>query len=908
MRIRVNRTLGRSFAAAVGVATVALLLGGPAWAEYKGERPLPKGIFDKDYNGIFIVDGEFVHNVGELQLNITNWGLIGSWPSTNARWADAPSAMWPAGSGVDYLWAGGIWIGAVRNGIPLVSTGQFEWEFLPNPDDPLSTIWDTAQGATGGARYPDPSFDDDSDGQTNEDPLNGVDDDGDGDEDEDFAAIGNQHFRCEMTDNTPLSLEFWPDHEPLDIAVVQESFAWENESVDDFIGFQFTMTNVGVSPLSDVFLGWFADSDVGPRGGSAIAEDDLPWFFDGAVQAADGSLVPVSVACMYDADGDGGQATGFFGIMFLGHPTDPAGISAPDAVRIRSFQAFSGNQPFDRGGNPTNDAERYDLLSRSEIDNVPPLFEEGKANDFRIMLANGPFSDLAPGESLTFQACMVVGDRDQGVISNATEAALTFYGAYFDRDSDPSTGIQGRETKVCLSDFEDQGPTSPLFDLFQDCADSTELLGENPPSPIGENDLDAQGCAWINADCPFEEARGKKDICEQDGGAIDPAILQGCTGVQGKEFNVPWLVGLAPDPPGMRIWETDGRVQIFWNSISQLIPDVRLQKVDFESYRIWRADGWDRPFGSSIENGPESRLWRLIAEFDVVDFFELRRDLPGGGGTVVQEVPLGANTGLDVIKYTPAMFRDGTPEQIEFQPLRDLVHRIVEENPSLGPAIDPAVVMRYFDSQGTVTPIGLQYPELQDWVCCTAETDSAYFEAVGVEFYTYEDREVHNGIYYFYSVTATDFNADPSGDELTPIGPGIVGDPQSNFQFAVPRSTSQSAEDRGQFGHNIYVVPNPATRESLSEFSQLNPNSDDPTGIRIMFANLPQSRNTIQIFTLSGDLVETIPHDGTGGNGAAFWNLISRNGQEVVSGIYLYSVESDDSSFDRVVGRFVIIR
>ncbi len=29
-------------------------------------------------NGIFIVDGTFVMNVGEVQINITNFGLIGS--------------------------------------------------------------------------------------------------------------------------------------------------------------------------------------------------------------------------------------------------------------------------------------------------------------------------------------------------------------------------------------------------------------------------------------------------------------------------------------------------------------------------------------------------------------------------------------------------------------------------------------------------------------------------------------------------------------------------------------------------------------------------------------------------------------------------------------------------------------
>ena len=43
----------------------------------------------------------------------------------------------------------------------------------------------------------------------------------------------------------------------------------------------------------------------------------------------------------------------------------------------------------------------------------------------------------------------------------------------------------------------------------------------------------------------------------------------------------------------------------------------------------------------------------------------------------------------------------------------------------------------------------------------------------------------------------------------------------------------------------------------------------------------------------------------TGGAGSVPWNLISRNGQKIVSGIYLFSVDTD---LGRKVGRFVIIR
>ena len=107
---------------------------------------------------------------------------------------------------------------------------------------------------------------------------------------------------------------------------------------------------------------------------------------------------------------------------------------------------------------------------------------------------------------------------------------------------------------------------------------------------------------------------------------------------------------------------------------------------------------------------------------------------------------------------------------------------------------------------------------------------------------------------------------------------------------------------------NIYVYPNPATRDALEEFQQFYPNGDDPTGVRVVFANLPRAKNKISIFTLDGDLVAEVEHDGRDGYGQASWNLMSRNGQEIVSGIYLYVVQSEDSRFDDFIGKFVIVR
>ena len=47
---------------------------------------------------------------------------------------------------------------------------------------------------------------------------------------------------------------------------------------------------------------------------------------------------------------------------------------------------------------------------------------------------------------------------------------------------------------------------------------------------------------------------------------------------------------------------------------------------------------------------------------------------------------------------------------------------------------------------------------------------------------------------------------------------------------------------------------------------------------------------------------------GQAGSGTLAWNLVSRNGQTVTSGVYLFSVEPDDKRFPKFVGKFVVIR
>jgi hypothetical protein len=194
--------------------------------------------------------------------------------------------------------------------------------------------------------------------------------------------------------------------------------------------------------------------------------------------------------------------------------------------------------------------------------------------------------------------------------------------------------------------------------------------------------------------------------------------------------------------------------------------------------------------------------------------------------------------------------------------------------------------------------------------------------------YQYVDTEVKNGFVYFYSVTA--FDSTGQGDGKIELGSRRAA---VETEGVVPQS---GADTTGSSKTKVWVVPNPyrgvrSINDRPSSWD-LTPNASDPTGTHIDFFGLPRSAWTIKIFTVSGDLVQTINSrdavnesvrgtvtgdDGINrpgynrqqdnpNDGQARWNLISRNGQDVVSGVYLFTVQVGSEVKQR--GKFIIIR
>ena len=407
----------------------------------------------------FVIDGSVVHDVGQLLVNITNWGLIGSHPGSGAPYAHAPSARWPGVVGDDYLYAAGLWVGAKVDGVPYVSTGQLETEFHPTAELG-DTIFVMVMGEPGGARYPDPEPDDDGDGMEDEDPKNGLDDDDDGLIDEDFAAISDQHFRCVNSDTAASTMDMNPDHIPLGLQVIQQTYQWSDELADDSVGLDFTIRNIGTTTLEDVYIGIYADCDI-PAGVPDGGADDMAGFFEGYVRIPDGSFIPISVGYIYDA-AEVNPLAGYIGFLLLDYRFEGESDPTADPVSWRTFDGFVPGVPYDQGGEPTDDTQRYETLSGARID---PNTQPGKQNDFSFLLACGPIEELAPSRAIVFSAAIVLGEQLMGLNRNAGISAHLYRGVWFNRDGDDETGPDGKEFHVRWL-HPDDVPTSAISGML----------------------------------------------------------------------------------------------------------------------------------------------------------------------------------------------------------------------------------------------------------------------------------------------------------------------------------------------------------------------------------------------------------------------------------------------------------
>ncbi len=189
------------------------------------------------------------HDIGTLTGVVTNQG---------AQWAAETDYEWqwiyyeaPPGSGVEHMGEGGLWVGGILDDDTLVTvtTGwasPSHYETYPT-DSSWDTIWVAGKGDTIDIPYwPE------------------------------YVAMSEQDFVCRYCDY------FWTsivEHNPLGIQVIERSYCWGFEPVDEFIMFDYFVVSKNAETIHDVYLCYWLDANIGFRGtGWAFGQDDRSWF------------------------------------------------------------------------------------------------------------------------------------------------------------------------------------------------------------------------------------------------------------------------------------------------------------------------------------------------------------------------------------------------------------------------------------------------------------------------------------------------------------------------------------------------------------------------------------------------------------------------------------------------------
>ncbi len=399
-----------------------------------------------------IADRRFaVHYRGLQRLGMDNRGEFAN-PDCVPLWA--PNLEYPGGSGTFFLFSGGLWVGAMKDGVPIVSVctdgdnGTNEYgslEFATQEDlanEEIGSVGWLEKGTSAEtlgeyaeeiACPPNLGYlgigvhdvDDDGDGLIDEDPAGDIsqdyldndgdglidlddpdydgdvvpgsrDDDGDGLIDEDDLAWAGQELITAYVD----TCESCMDHAdsdgftPLGIRVVQHSYQWSEPYADDFILVEYAVTNIGNGMLADVALGMFFDFHVGHYNEGCGSEDDITFYVD-SLQLAVGA----------DNDFNNGLLSArLFGVC-------------PVATPIDGYRMTYANFNSLHGGDPHDGPAKYQLLVSGNRD--PDCFD---VNDWRFVLAVGPLGDLEPGETMRVTFAIVNGVEEEDLISHAIQA------------------------------------------------------------------------------------------------------------------------------------------------------------------------------------------------------------------------------------------------------------------------------------------------------------------------------------------------------------------------------------------------------------------------------------------------------------------------------------------------------
>ncbi|MCX6641429.1 MAG: hypothetical protein NTW14_13270 [bacterium] len=882
------------------------------WPPFDPKNP-PRGV---DISNIARTNR--THRKGNLWLTVTNWGFIGNFAQSSTRAFEdpeypgvwAPQCEYPGDSKVQYLYQGGLWVGALvqDNGFeyPRVSIGTAGWveghEFQP--------------GEIGGTPKEEHGI------LERSTILNSVNRLGEAVYSPD--AISEQDLIAVYTDT--LTETFWIQediidgpHFPLGIRVEQSSYSWSYNYAQEFILIDYTIKNIASNFLKNLYIGLYIDCDVGWEGEDRFMDDDVcgfqRWYYYDRILPG-GGTVPDSlmINTAWTADNDGRPVDVESGTDF----TCPAvtGVRVVRAPNPRLRTSFNwwirnDNPGLDYGpawqddhsegdwtatwGTPVGDARKYFVLSNGEFD-----FDQVYVNDQAWIEAH-------PQQILDSQSGAVLATHDWRIEPDqtyATDIANGFDTRYmiswgplgiYDHTDEQGNDVYrlnpGETFHMTVAYIAGAG--------FHDVMKPQEDPDHIDPSKFNFGNL-RYNSAWAARvyDNEMMDTNGDgwygEDVGTDGLFALNPGDSVVYFGIYKGIYPGPDADGSERngklDPGEDEMWRPEfvsdpryGELNIGYTRLNHVldlgdgIPDFKgppPPPIPVLSYELtktevilrWKANAEDPGYSDPFSGAQDFEGYRIYAsDSGLENDFQILADF--------DKIDFAYFSATDSLATHPDQRTNAPPDTI----------------------IDSKLLYRKPFGQNT----GL---------ATLRETDSTY---------TYIIKDAHPCFPRHYSVCSYDYGDPRSGTE--PLETARL----ANAVYAAPAGNPEDA---------VKVVPNPyrAYADYTATYSGgLSwENHDDGTPLfypqtdrRIEFINLPEEC-LIRIYTISGDLVQIVPHSSAILNkvgdanskwvslNSESWNLNSRNGQQIVSGIYLFSVEDLTlANKGRIkTGKFVVIR
>lgn len=769
------------------------------------------------------------------------------------------------------------------------------------------------------------------------------DDDSDGQVDEDGAPVSEQDFISYYYDYCPFGTPGDRDlgisrgqnrHYPLNIRVRQMSYQWSYDYIKNLVYIEFDITNMNLATrdtLFDCCMGIYVDSDCGPQVmGGEKASDDISGYVKG---------VGYEFAFTRDADFDGGLTCGIMGARVCTpdpdllrfhcwywsgvngpHDADPLSFNyAPRLTANEKYWLLTGRNP-----NPTNfQPLRPEALEQMEFVQPTPtdtrfLFAfygaQPGSSDFNE-IENGVYHkrwNLAPGKTMKIVVAVFPGETMEE-LKRTARWTKEIYGR-----------AQDLVTVVLPDTFPHYSPPEPpaIPRLF------AEIAGNG-------NRIDI---FWDNRS---EFSYDPMTVSANAIGWQDPAHPSYLPGLDSDPLWVDWS-GFPPEfQPRLNdpafIFNPEATVNPF--------TATRLRH-DFQGYGLWGRSGsgsqedwvlierWDK------SDTPQDHLDYTVNSagpfpdslfVDYGGYLGIDKGLPNPNAWPEAE-DYGLYTCLDqnyAYEANPPDLFHGWPiydPSVEWSPeLESQARQIALAHPGAPLEVVKTLQARLFkhpqlrdeiyDALMDTKLIPLRGHGGQNYIPAPGEDLSALQELrderLARRAYRASINYPPQGREYYVAVTA--FDRGIPVHELNFLESGRDSD--ANMQVFFPGALAR--EDMEQ----IYVVPNPYLGSCAFDGRRENdPNGDKSR--RLWFVNLPQ-RCVIRVFTLAGDLVREIEHDGAypedvitvskavqqglSASGIHAWDLLSRHRQVIAPGVYLFSVQNKADNRLKV-GKFVIVK